>query len=464
MLASTVVLTVESQAKEHAITKTPHVNTSQWTRVALPFRPISIAASGNAMWVCGANESIASSLDGGASWQMKHQRQFGELLLTVSFIDSKTGFAAGTGGILLSTLDGGETWSTHQAGSTIKQFSFSDAKHGIAETGEVVKLTDDGGDTWHELDALRNDEKVRPFSQIESVAALDPSHFAVALHQPQGENIILSTIDGGKSWVPLHIDNTFAGTLVVRDGKYWAFGIEYLGREHDPSGGYSAPVALYSNDGRTWQHGIRATTEFDGCNVQGCFLAQGVIEVLFDDTEKIWSLPQNHSTTPNWAMALGKTCIVSNELECGSAIESDAPQPPSKNSGPRTFQVQNRPLVEGCVACHLVPFKPDPDLPARPFAAKDVRVLLIVKRDGTIGRVSVEGVPGKRLSGEISEQISDWLIAPKHDGSGTTEAHYELRFVLSCFPDFPGHPGSGNCTVISPNQVQEHAPTVIVSQ
>lgn len=465
VLASTV-WTTELPAKEHAKVKKPHVNASQWTQVALPFRPVGITASGDAMWVCGTNESIALSLDGGATWQIKHQQQFGDVLLTVSFVDSKTGFAAGTGGVLLSTRDGGETWSMHQAGlSTIKQFLFSDAMHGIAEIGGMVKLTEDGGDTWRELGAMRNDEKVRPFSEIESVATLDSSHFAVALHQPEGENIILSTVDGGKSWVPLHIENTFAGTLVVRDGKYWAFGIEYLGREHDPAGGYSVPVALYSSDARIWQHGVRATDEFYGCTVQGCFLPQGAIEMLFGDTEKIWSLPQNLPTTQNWAMAQGKACTVSDQLACGSVIESDAPQPPLENAGSHMFQVErNQPLVEGCIACHLGPLKLDPDLPARPLMLKDVKVLLIIKRDGTTGRVSVEGVPGKRLSGEIAEQISDWLIAPAHDGTGTTEAHHELRFILSCFPGFPGHPGSGNCMAIAPEQIRGHAPSVTVSQ
>jgi hypothetical protein len=417
------------------------------------------------MWVCGTNESIASSGDGGASWQIKHQRQFGEVLLAVSFIDSKTGFASGTGGVLLTTLDGGETWSMHRAGSTIRQFSFSDPMHGIAEIGGAVKLTVDGGDTWRELRVMRDDEKVRLFSQIESLAALDSSHFAVALHQPEGENIILSTVDGGITWVPLHIDNTFAGTLLVRDGKYWAFGIEYLGREHNPGGGYSAPVALYSSDARTWQHGIRATNEFNGCTVQGCFLPHGVIEVLFGDAEKIWSLPQNFPTSRNWAMARGKACMVSNQLACGSAIESDAPQPPPENAGSQMFQAQsNQPLVEGCIVCHLAPLKLDPDLPARPFALKDVKVLMTARRDGTIERVSVEGVPGKHLSREISDQASDWLIAPRHDGTGTTEAHYELQFILSCFPGFPGHPESGSCMLMSADQVRAHAPTVTVSQ
>ncbi len=51
-----------------------------------------------------------------------------------------TGHAAGTGGLLLSTTDGGTTWIAHNSGGTIQQFSFSDARNGIAQIGGVVKL------------------------------------------------------------------------------------------------------------------------------------------------------------------------------------------------------------------------------------------------------------------------------------------------------------------------------------
>jgi len=444
-IAFFVVLAALAQAKDLKAKK-PHINTSHWTQVQLPFRPVSIAASGDAMWVCGTNESIASSSDGGVSWQVKHQRQFGEVLLAISFVDSKVGFAAGTNGMLLSTGDGGRTWAPHQAGSTITQFSFADALHGIAEIGGLVKLTEDGGESWRELGAMQSDAKVHPFSEVESLAALDAKHFAVALHQPQGENIILSTVDGGSNWVPLHIENTFAGTLLVRDQKYWAFGIEYLGREHNPGGGYSVPVTLYSTDARSWQHGIRATNEFNGCTTQGCFLPRGVIEVLFGDTEKIFSLPQDVRTTENWALAEGRVCTVSNQLLCGSAIDSDSPQPEPENVGSLTLQAQgDKPIVNGCIDCHFAPIKLDPDLPARPFVLNDVKVLVNVKRDGTVGDVTVTGVPGKRLAQEISDQVSGWLIAPKHDGGNTVQAVYELHFHLTCFPGFPGNPASASC-------------------
>ncbi|WP_353072813.1 hypothetical protein [Tunturiibacter gelidiferens] len=97
---------------------------------------------------------------------------------------------------------------------------------------------------------MMTDPKIRQFSQIESIAALSTTHYAVAAHQEQGENIIVSTTDGGESWIPTHIVNTFAGTLLPHEGEYWAFGIEYLGREHDPSGGYSAPWYCILETGR----------------------------------------------------------------------------------------------------------------------------------------------------------------------------------------------------------------------
>jgi photosystem II stability/assembly factor-like uncharacterized protein len=193
----------------------PKVNTSKWRSIALPFRPYNVTAFDGTLWVCGLNETIAVSNDRGISWRIQHQRQDGEVLLKIAFIDQNTGHAAGTGGIVLSTTNGGQTWSSHSGDSTIDDFSFSGPNDGIAKVGGHASLTSDGGVHWQEISAMMTDPKIRQFSQIELIAALSTTHYAIAAHQEQGENIIVSTTDGGKSWTPTHIVNTFAGTLLT---------------------------------------------------------------------------------------------------------------------------------------------------------------------------------------------------------------------------------------------------------
>lgn len=49
----------------------------------------------------GADEMIAKSDDGGKSWQVKHQKADGELLLTIVFPTGLYGFASGSNGVFL---------------------------------------------------------------------------------------------------------------------------------------------------------------------------------------------------------------------------------------------------------------------------------------------------------------------------------------------------------------------------
>src|SRR5215467_13964862 len=53
----------------------------QWTEQSTPFPAANITAQGGVLWVCGANEMIASSSDGGRTWEIRHSRPDGKILL-----------------------------------------------------------------------------------------------------------------------------------------------------------------------------------------------------------------------------------------------------------------------------------------------------------------------------------------------------------------------------------------------
>jgi len=107
-------------------------------------------------------ESIYATTDGGVTWT-KHDA--GMPVTAVSFVDDLHGYAVGPGGAMATTVDGGATWqvcgtTTPAAGLPTPPFghvgvsplivglAFPDATHGWAVAGHTILATTDGGDTW----------------------------------------------------------------------------------------------------------------------------------------------------------------------------------------------------------------------------------------------------------------------------------------------------------------------------
>ncbi|MGA3200759.1 MAG: YCF48-related protein [Halobacteriota archaeon] len=319
--------------------------TRNWTEVHPPFKPTNMAAVRSAFWLCGPDEGIASSPDGGITWNLRHRNPGGKRLLSISFLNDEIGHAGGEGGVLLSTRDGGKTWNTHNpGGGAVQAFSFGDATHGIAvltdRTGQPemgllsevqgipflesdVKLTRDGGQHWEDVTALKTDAELRLYTEVLSVAALDSTHYVIGIRQPGVAVGYAVTKDGGTTWKFVHVDDVYATRVFVHNGEYWAFGVEYLDRQNH--GGYGAPVSLHSKDGETWMHGVRGPHEFSSCTVQGCFLRDGIVEDLYGEHENFWSLPQDGTMSKIWAIAGNRACTIAATTKCGPAVVTEQP-------------------------------------------------------------------------------------------------------------------------------------------
>src|SRR5208282_3267512 len=108
LLAFAMILSTFGAGAQTQAPPTP-APTNKWQPVFLPFRPVNITGIADTLWVCGADEMIAQSSDGGRNWKLMHQKPDGDVLLTIYFANEKIGFAAGTNGRFLSTNDAGET-------------------------------------------------------------------------------------------------------------------------------------------------------------------------------------------------------------------------------------------------------------------------------------------------------------------------------------------------------------------
>ena len=418
--------------------------TPQWTEVATPYPAANITAVGNVFWVCGANEMIASSSDGGTTWTLRRATPNGKILLNIAFVDKNVGHAAGRDGVLLSTTDGGKTWNPHDAEGDVDTFSFADAKNGVAlidgdpdvvtyvpsfggpawADGDV-KLTHDGGDHWEPIPAPSSDE-LKPFSRVAAVAALDSAHYMLIRRQPNVEDIFLVTDNAGKSWNVVHerddaTNHEQAQWLFVHDGEYWAFGRELIDRQRR-DGGYMVSLAMHSKGGHEWTHGTKGSHELFGCNSQGCNLWDGTVVSLYGTQEQYWNGPQDFSLSTKWAIAGDRICAISNMVECGPVAMATKPQTPIRRPGGGQFDLKKIPPVNlaitgDCAACAVQPIWPDPGV----NWSGQAKARFSFDRSGAILQVSVNGPPDPRVRTKIVEQIRNWTMKPNLSASSNVK-------------------------------------------
>ncbi len=393
---------------------------SDWQAHDLAFRVLSIASNGQSFWACGTDEGIAASPDNGAHWQVKHQTTDGGLLLNIDFADSKFGYAAGTGGLLLTTVDGGETWVSHPGiTDTILQVSFADPEHGIVRTPTSLLFTLDGGLHWSAVSEGQNSEETRHFPYTFSLVALDSSHMAVMLKQGAAQyetQAFLFTEDSGKTWHFLNIPNVTLYSFLRVGDRYWAVGTEVIHKDQ-PGGGYAVPVALYSVDGETWNH---STNDLSACKLEmctvctagGCFSSNGVISRIFAEKTLYATFPSNKELTPKWASTDSSVCFVGTRLQCAPLTAlakapsgSGSPVPTVVAPGPLGAPIQQGPR---CFVCGLDRIFID----KKAQGAYTVKLTLGIAKNGTVTSAEAQGAPTEEIKSRIEQQANQWIFEP----------------------------------------------------
>ena len=325
-----------------------------WRTISLSDRPINLTSHTGTLWVCGTDELIASSSDAGTIWQTKHREVDGEVLTQISFINEKVGYAAGTNGLVLWTTDGGEHWKPTRSGSESPTFLFfADEHHGIQSTRSRTSITLDGGLSWQQITVIDSNRDLKKFPYVGGIAALDADHYMILLLQgPLSDWRFLSTQDAGKTWRVIEIPAVGLLSLVVRDGKYWAFGHEVIERDK-PGGGYGVALVLYSADGEHWEHGTRSPKEYIDCNTQGCLIWDGAIVDVFNEKPVFTVVPPGGNLTNKWASTGATVCSVSTVLNCVAASQSEElPERPSDAlEGWHAGIPFLEPDIPGCIHC-----------------------------------------------------------------------------------------------------------------
>ena len=176
---------------------------------------------GNRIVAVGDRGYIVLSDDRGASWR-RAKAPAAPLLTGVDFLDDQLGIAVGHDSAILSSSDGGETWtqrfSAPADGRPLLDVIFvkKDFALAVGAYGAYYESTDAGA-TWTARKIIADDK-----------------HFNVILGLGQGSLLILgetgtilTSSDWGKAWtpVPSPYKGSFFGAVVADDGAVVAFGM-----------------------------------------------------------------------------------------------------------------------------------------------------------------------------------------------------------------------------------------------
>lgn len=161
------------------------------TQVRVPERSVLTAAvmAGTRVVAVGERGMVLLSDDGGVHWRQARGVPVSTTLTAVRFVDAKLGWAVGHGGVILHSMDGGETWALQADGRVLAKAALDAARQrastapGDAAAARQLKsallLAGDGPDKplldLHFIDARRG--------------------FVVGAY-----NLFFETTDGGATW------------------------------------------------------------------------------------------------------------------------------------------------------------------------------------------------------------------------------------------------------------------------
>jgi photosystem II stability/assembly factor-like uncharacterized protein len=185
---------------------------------------------------------VAAGSGSRSHWVAESSFGAGAGINDVTFVDGEDGWAAGDGGALYASRDGGQSWNVVISGTAddLKHFSLADAEHGYVAGGStVLRMTD--GATWQRVTSSSLPSGIEDLAEP-TAATL------VAVTQPTGgTGGIYRSVDGGNGWQQIFLPMSGVGfdrVVFAGAGSGWASGT--AGLFHTTDGGQSwTPVDLH---------------------------------------------------------------------------------------------------------------------------------------------------------------------------------------------------------------------------
>ena len=276
----------------------------------------------------------------GEGWRGARAGAAGKDLNTVYFADTKRGWAAGDGGLVFRTEDGGRTWARQAVGATdqINDLYFRDKEDGYLLAGGRILKTGDSGRSWYESRNFRPADFGGGVPELYSVRFASKKKGwivgSVSRRDVVTDSLVLFTDDAGASWrvqlVPsrdelIHLD--FAdekrgwivgdkGTILhtTDGGLNWSrqrtntsatlYHVDFTDEDHGWAVGERGTILRTEDGGATWtavaSPGVRATllsVQFVS-DEQGWAVGRGGTILRSDDGGRAW-IQQESGTKQN---------------------------------------------------------------------------------------------------------------------------------------------------------------------
>jgi photosystem II stability/assembly factor-like uncharacterized protein len=287
--------------------------------------------------LCGGG--VARAQGAGVGWTAERRGEAGKDLNTVFFVDSKRGWAAGDGGLVVRTRDEGRTWTRQSIATeeSINDVFFLDKEDGYLLAGNRIYASDDGGETWRESARFPAANFGGAEPELYSVRFTSKKRGwivgSVSRRETVVDSLVLQTTDGGASWqrrtVPTKselINLDFSGdkrgwivgasgvVLNTRDGgETWGlqksgttatlYNVDFRGDKRGWAVGERGTIIKTADGGETWRAlkspvratflGVRFANDDDGWAV-----GRGGVILRTGDGGETW-LQQDSTTKRN---------------------------------------------------------------------------------------------------------------------------------------------------------------------
>jgi photosystem II stability/assembly factor-like uncharacterized protein len=142
-------------------------------------------------WAAGTGGTIRHTTNGGATWTAQTSGTT-QTLYAIAFVDANKGWAVGARGTVLRTTNGGTTWAAQTSGTTqtLYAVAFLDANNGWAVGSRgTVRHTTNGGTTW-------SSQSVGGWQTLYDIAFRDANNGWLV----SSSGTILHTTTSGASW------------------------------------------------------------------------------------------------------------------------------------------------------------------------------------------------------------------------------------------------------------------------